>query len=193
MRSRFFAMVVLGFAVGPIFAFASDRQIDTKRSSLTIHVEKSGLFSAAGHEHTVMAPIESGFISDGSEPHVTFRVASATLMILPEEHQVLVQHTMQEKVLESARYPDISFVSQTITSNGESRWTVSGTLSLHGQTRSVQVAVAKLGEAYVGNATIKQTDFGVQPVSAAAGTVKVKNELKIDFSITTLDAETSSF
>ena len=93
-----------------------------------IHVEKSGFFSAAGHEHTVMAPIKSGSISDGSEPHVSFRVASATLMVHPEEHQVLAQHTMQEKVLESARYPDISFVSQTITSNGESRWTVSGTL-----------------------------------------------------------------
>jgi hypothetical protein len=31
--------------------------------------------------------------------------------------------------------------------------------------------------------TINQTDFGIRPVSAGGGTVKVKNELKIDISI----------
>jgi hypothetical protein len=38
---------------------------------------------------------------------------------------------------------------------------------------------------YVGTATIKQKDFGIQPVSAGGGTVKVKDELTIDFSIKT--------
>jgi hypothetical protein len=37
----------------------------------------------------------------------------------------------------------------------------------------------------VGTCTLKQRDFGITPISIAGGTVKVKNELKIDFDIRT--------
>ena len=40
--------------------FAQDRPIDVEHSTVTIHVGKAGLFSAAGHEHWVNAPISSG-------------------------------------------------------------------------------------------------------------------------------------
>jgi len=43
--------------------------------------------------------------------------------------------------------------------------------------------VNQAGEAYSGNARIKQTDFGIQPVRAAGGAVKVKNELDVQFDI----------
>jgi hypothetical protein len=36
---------------------------------------------------------------------------------------------------------------------------------------------------YLGQARIKQTDFGIQPISVAGGTIKVLNEVKIDFVI----------
>jgi hypothetical protein len=32
---------------------------------------------------------------------------------------------------------------------------------------------------------LKQTDFGITPISIGGGTVKVKNELRIDFDIVT--------
>jgi hypothetical protein len=35
--------------------------------------------------------------------------------------------------------------------------------------------------AYTGRSKIKQTDFGISPVSGAGGVVKVKNELEIQF------------
>jgi len=39
------------------------------------------------------------------------------------------------------------------------------------------------GNAYAGQAAIKQSQFGIRQVSAAGGTVKVKDELQIDFVI----------
>jgi hypothetical protein len=36
---------------------------------------------------------------------------------------------------------------------------------------------------YVGTSTLKQREFGITPVSIAAGTVKVKDELQIEFDI----------
>jgi hypothetical protein len=46
-----------------------EKAIDTQRSSLTIHVGKAGLLSAAGHEHWVNAPIASGTVDDRSATH----------------------------------------------------------------------------------------------------------------------------
>ena len=37
-----------------------EQAIDTERSSLTVHVGKAGLLSAAAHEHWVHAPIAGG-------------------------------------------------------------------------------------------------------------------------------------
>jgi hypothetical protein len=36
---------------------------------------------------------------------------------------------------------------------------------------------------YVGRFALKQRDFGITPVSIAGGTVRVKDELKIEFDI----------
>ena len=36
---------------------------------------------------------------------------------------------------------------------------------------------------YTGSATVKQKEFGMEPVSVAGGTVKVKDEVKVEFEI----------
>jgi polyisoprenoid-binding protein YceI len=176
---------ILFLSFGAIHLFADQKQIDAEHSTLTIHVGKSGLLAAAGHEHTVTAPIADGTIDNGSTANVNFRVEAARLTVLPEEHQSEIQHTMQERVLETARFPEIRFVSDKVQSTGAGRWDVSGMLTLHGETRAVKVHVQYVDDRYVGSATIRQTDFDIQPVSAGGGTVRVKDELKIDFTIKT--------
>jgi polyisoprenoid-binding protein YceI len=180
-----FVLPALLFSLAATAALAAQKDIDPTQSTLTIHVGKTGLFSAAGHEHIVTAPIQEGTIDDGSKPHVSFRVQSGRLTVLPEDHQAEVQHTMQERVLESARFPEIQFSSDSIQSSASNQWDVSGKLTLHGETKPILVRVQLLEGKYAGTAIIKQTDFGIQPVSAGGGTVKVKDELKIDFSIKT--------
>ena len=39
---------------------AQQRSIDPQKSTLTIHVGKTGAFSALGHEHEIHAPVHSG-------------------------------------------------------------------------------------------------------------------------------------
>lgn len=160
---------------------ARERPIDLEQSTITVHVGKSGLFSAAGHEHTVSAPIAAGAINDSEGGHVWFRVDTAKMMVLPEKDQESVQRTMQSSVLESARFAEISFESTSIRKIGDRRWSVIGNLTLHGKTRSITVDVHSDGSAYFGESKIQQTQFGIRPVRAAGGTVKVKDEMKIDF------------
>jgi polyisoprenoid-binding protein YceI len=60
---------------------------------------------------------------------------------------------------------------------------VTGRLSLHGETRQTRFSVARQDGRYRGTVVVKQRDFGIQPISIAGGTVKVKDELKVDFDI----------
>ena len=178
-------LFLIFFGAGNTLSFASQKQIDPELSSLTIHVGKTGLLSAAGHEHTVKAPITEGTVDDGAEARVSFRVEAARLIVMPEEHRDEIQHSMQEHVLESSRFPEITFVSSKVRPTGENVWRVSGMLMLHGHVKPLELQVRLINGRFVGSTEIKQTDFGIQPVSAAGGTVKVKNELTLDFSIMT--------
>ena len=99
---------------------------------------------------------------------------------MPEEHRSEVQNSMQERVLESARFLEISFSSEDIQPIGDNVWNVSGNLQLHGQTGFAHLSVRNVDGRYIGATTIKLTDYGIHPISALEGAVKVRNELKID-------------
>ena len=77
----------------------------------------------------------------------------------------------------------IAFRSSHVDKTGEGQWKVDGTLSLHGSTKPISLAVTKNGEAYTGHTILKQTDFGIKPISIGGGTIKVKNEVEIEFQI----------
>jgi hypothetical protein len=49
----------------------------------------------------------------------------------------------------------------------------------------VTASVKKQSQTYTGSSQLKQTDFGITPVSVGGGTVKVKDELKLDFEVVT--------
>ena len=168
-----------------------EQAIDTERSSLTVHVGKAGLLSAAAHEHWVNAPIAGGTIAaDGSTPAVRFTVDARRLSVRPEKgvpdkDRAEVQSNMQSKVLESNIYPDIVFRSTEVRRTGAHVWGVSGDLTLHGVTKPVSVDVTRQNDAYVGTVRIKQTEFGIQPIKIGGGVVRVKDELEISFRVYT--------
>ena len=181
---RLFLVGVLLFAPA---AFAAELPFDLQRSVIRIHVGKAGLFSAAGHEHWVRAPISAGIIDDAEPGRVAFTVQAAQLAIEPDntlkpEQQLEVQRSMQEKVLESAQYPEISFRSRSVRKTGADTWLVAGDLSLHGQTRPISLSVRKAENVYAGTCRFKQSAFGIHPISVG-GVVKVKDEVEILFSI----------
>jgi hypothetical protein len=125
IRLYFVPLVFLGVAHAVIAGpDQQERAIDTQRSSLTVHVRKAGLLSAAAHEHWVNAPITSGSVDDsGATPGVRFTVDARRLSVSPEKgasdrDQAEVQSNMQNKVLESSTYPEIVFHSMQIFSDG---------------------------------------------------------------------------
>jgi polyisoprenoid-binding protein YceI len=93
--------------------------------------------------------------------------------------------------LDAARFPTIHFVSAAVGDVGPHGTTgrdvmLRGHLTLHGVTGPVtllvHVDVAGDRLEATGRATLRQTDFGITPISKA-GVVKVKDEVAIVFRI----------
>jgi len=60
---------------------------------------------------------------------------------------------------------------------------VEGDLSLHGVTKPVSLTVKRTGDSYTAHTVLKQTNFGIKPISVGGGVIKVKDEVEIDFTI----------
>jgi len=191
MRLTRLAVVILAISscLGPTSLSAQTKAIDVNKSSLKIHVFKSGAFSAFAHDHEIQAPLEEGKIEEGSAPaSVQLRVDSRKMRVLdpdiPTDKRSEIQQTMQgASVLDVEKFPEISYQSTTVTSRGENHWEVRGELTLHGQKQPVALQVSLQDGHYRGSASLKQTAFGMTPVSIAGGTIKVKDEVKIEFDI----------
>jgi len=167
--------------------------IDPTHAVMKIYVFRSGLFSAFAHDHEIEARGLEGQLKTTENQQVTLRVDARKIKVLdpglsPDKRSE-VQQTMEgPKVLDITRFPDIRFQSSSVTQKAPAQWEVSGNLTLHGQTRPVTIQVAANGSRYSGQATLRQRDFGIQPVSLFGGTVKVKDEVKIEFDIQTTPA-----
>jgi len=169
-------------------AQAPRRPIDTARSTLTVFVYKSGLFSAFGDDHVITAPVARGWLADPPSAAVEVSVRAADLRVtdpkLAADRRAEVQAKMlSADVLDVEKFPDITFASTSIEAAGADRWNVAGRLTLHGRSRDIKFAVTRAGNIYRGEALIRQQDFGIEPVRVAGGTVKVKDEVKVAFEI----------
>jgi polyisoprenoid-binding protein YceI len=161
--------------------------IDSSKSVMTVRVYKAGVLSALGHDHEIGAPIRSGEV-DVAASRVDLRVDAGALRVrdpkTSEKDRSEIQTTMLgAEVLDVQAHPEILFKSTGAEPRGQNSWTVRGDLSLHGQTRPVAVEVTERDGHFVGHALLKQTDFAIKPVRVAGGTVKVKDEIRIEFDI----------
>jgi hypothetical protein len=166
--------------------FGQERAIDTQRSKITIHVGKTGLLSGAAHNHTVDAPIASGTMRESTPPHVEFTVEAAKMTVEPDpkidaKDQATIQAHMEDMTLEATKYPQIVFRSTRIEKSPGGDWKVDGDLTLHGVTKPVSLTVRQTGDEYTTHTVLKQTDFGIKPISIGGGMIKVKNEIELDF------------
>jgi polyisoprenoid-binding protein YceI len=188
--SRALSAVVAIFACMTWAAAASagGRLIDGAHSSLKVRVNKSGFFSAFAHNHEIEAPIESGEVAESGSLAVELRVDARKMRVLDPGASADTRAEVQKKmlgpqVLDTERFPEIHFQSTEVEAKGADHWLVHGTLDLHGQRHPVMVDVALKDGVYRGTASLKQTGFGITPVSVGGGTVKVKDEVKVEFEI----------
>jgi polyisoprenoid-binding protein YceI len=173
-------------AAGP--ALAESRAIDAKRSTVTVHVGKTGVFSAFGDNHEIRAPIASGKVDDGTPPSVELTIDAKAMQVLdpglaPEKRAEVQKKMLGPEVLDVERHGEIRFRSKSVKAAGNGRWRVEGDLELKGKTGPVAFDATAEGGRIRGTASVSQKAFGIEPISVAGGTVKVRDEVKIDFDV----------
>lgn len=172
--------------------------LDASASRFTVQAFASGMLSAFGHNPTIAIREFTGEVrlatSILSGSAMSMKISAESLMVrdqISDNDRREIEHLMRQQVLETDRYPWIVYESSdasgTQTGVDQYRVTLLGRLTLHGVTRDFPVpAYVSLSGATLratGDFTVRQTDFDIRPVKALAGTLKVKDELKLAFDI----------
>lgn len=169
-------------------------------SSFWVFVPKTGLLSGLAHDHEIGVKAFTGKIvvpeSGASGGSLELDVDATSLAVLDkkpsEEDKKKIYNSMHNEVLESAKHTKINFKSVSVAdlkqTGGDSySLTLNGDLTLHGVTKRIALPVSLTINAQqlraVGKYTLRQTDYGIKPYSAAGGTIKVKNDIVVNFNI----------
>jgi polyisoprenoid-binding protein YceI len=175
-------------------------RIDAASSKMVVHVGRSGLFAFAGHDHEVAVPGFTGRLTldrtDVSRSKLSVQFDAAAMTVTgkgePPEDVPEVQRVMlSDRVLDVERHPKIAFVSRSISlverSTDRVKVRIDGELTLRGITRPVtvpsEIRLSDDGLTATGKATVRQTLFGIRPVTAGAGTVRVKDDVEVVFTV----------
>jgi len=173
-------------------------KIDASKSHFMVKAFAGGLLSAFAHDHNISIPDFSG---EAQFTYGTFEPASLRLTVkanslavtdkVSEKDKNEIENTMRNQVLEVEKYPEIVFTSTSVSASkvdeGKYQVKINGELSLHGATHTVVVnARVELSANSLhahGEIPLRQTTYGIKPVSAAGGTIKVKDDVKLTFNI----------
>src|SRR6185503_895178 len=139
MRRALAVVVAQGFILA-LPVHADTRPVDTARSTLTVYVYKSGLFSGFADDHIIDAAIAKGTLSDKAPLSVSIEVRAGDLRVrdpkLSESKRADVQTRMVgPDVLDTQKFASIAFESTMVEAADADRWNVTGRLTIHGQSK----------------------------------------------------------
>ncbi|HEY1482268.1 MAG TPA: YceI family protein [Candidatus Acidoferrum sp.] len=173
-------------------------QIDLAASRITVQAFATGLLSAFGHNPRISIRDYDGEIEFIPETYekafVKITVQMRAMEVLDEmknDDRRKLENDMYHNVLDVDRFPTAVFESKQIMvqklSNDLVQAHVVGELSFHGVTRAetIDARVTNMGTMLraSGEFTLRQSDYGIKPISFAAGALRLKDELKFRFEL----------
>jgi len=179
-------------------AGAATFRIEPSKSSLVAEIFRDGAASRFAHDHVVQATNFSGrIIFEPAVPEassISVQVNTATLKVdSPETRRQFhsrgeptsadvsaIDHNMKaEGQLYVAKFPLITFLSRSITSEKDDQYWVTGHLTIRGVAKLVRFPANVIIEGHIlrGTATLEfaQSAFGYGPYSALLGAIKNKD------------------
>jgi polyisoprenoid-binding protein YceI len=175
-----------------------DFQIDKTVSRFQVQAFATGLLSSFGHNPRIAIrdyEAEIQCVPDTFEKaYLKLTVQMSRMEVVDEmkkSDQAKLEQEMYEKVLDVSHYPTAVYESKEIivqkVADGRLNAGVNGELSFHGMTQplTLQANVNVLGTLLRigGDFTLRQSDYGIKPVSFAAGALRLKDELKFTFDL----------
>jgi polyisoprenoid-binding protein YceI len=170
-------------------------RIERTASLLVIEVRRGGPLARLGHDHVVASHDVAGYALPGAAradvyvPLATLSVdepalrAQAHFDTQPSADDIAAtRRNMRERVLEVERYP----FARIAVRHADAHF-VDAEITLHGATREYHVPVQTSIDAntlgVAGEISLRQTDFGIAPLSVLGGAVKVEDRLAVRFTL----------
>lgn len=172
--------------------------IDPQRSKFMVNADRTGLAYFKGHSHRIAVRDFSGEASlttDVLNPASLSMTIQANSLeetdpVFTPEQKKIIKKELDGIVLESAKYPEITFKSTDVTGtmkNGAYNVKIGGDLTLHGVTRHIVVPATVTVDGDTMRATgefeVNRKKYGVNATNAFYGMVRVKHDLKFIFDI----------
>lgn len=171
--------------------------VDAKGSSFTVKATASGMLSAFAHSPTISIPDFEGEVRFASSAldraSLRLVVQAASLVVTDDvsnKDREEIERRMHDEVLETGGFSEIIYECDSPVQNlSEGLYVASlnGDLTMHGITRqqAVTARVTLRGDHLraAGEFTVRLSDYEIRPVTAAGGTIKLKDEIKLAFNI----------
>ena len=173
-------------------------EIDPGRSTFMVHAFRGGLAWFKGHDHFIAARDFNGVAEltpnalSPASLQMTVKAASLeeTSDVFTPQQKGIIKKELEEIVLETAKYPDITFRSTDVKGglkNGQFDVKIGGDMTLHGVTRHIEIpaTVSLEGDSLraKGEFSLDRSKFNVKATSAFHGWVRIKDRLKFTFDI----------
>ena len=173
-------------------------RIDASKSKFMVHADRTGLAWFKGKSHRIAVKDFDGEAAldltalNPASLQMTVKAASLeeTRDVFTPEQKATINKELNEIVLETAKYPEITFKSTDVKGglkNGAFDVKIGGDLTLHGVTKHIVIpaTVTVQGDTLhaVGRFKINRKDFNVNATEAFHGFVKVKHTLIFEFDI----------
>lgn len=170
--------------------------IDPARSLIAVTVRSGGPFARLGHDHVVASRNLTGFAAPGhGRADFSFRLDQMTVDepalraqaglagTLDQDAIAGTRANMLGRVLEADRYPLVTLRARRLGAGGVLRLDI----TLHGLTRSIDVParvdVTPEAVAASGSFVLRQSAFGITPMSVLGGAMVVEDAIGLDFDI----------
>jgi polyisoprenoid-binding protein YceI len=172
--------------------------IDATASRFTVQAFATGLLSSFGHNPKIEIRDYEGeiqLVPDTFEKAlVRVTVRTNTMDVLDEmksDDRKKLEQLMYEEVLAVERFPTAVYASKEIKVEKLSEdllvARVAGDLSFHGvtQSHSFDARVSRMNSMLriSGEFPLRQSDYGIKPVSFAGGALQLKDEVKFNFEL----------
>ena len=153
---------------------------------LTIRTARTGAVAKAGHDLLIEVGSWQATLDPEAQPALTLTADSRSLRVLDgtggvkaldDDDKVNIAQTIEEDVLKGCA---IEFRSSQVDNRADGVLAVNGELELGGRRGPVEFDLTSRDGRLTGQATVKQTAFGIKPYSALFGTLKVADEVRIE-------------
>jgi polyisoprenoid-binding protein YceI len=170
--------------------------LDPGLSRFTAKAFATGLLASMGHNPSFAIRQIAGEAKFGADApdQSTVRVVAQTESLelsdqVSDKDRREIERTTRTDVLDASRFPEIVFEASNpaLSKGGEGFYwaNITGKLTIRGVTQPQQVsAQVSINDSQLranGEFTVRQSSFGIKPVSVAGGTLKIKDDVKVTF------------